>query len=72
MLRFRTMKTMQKFSAIHASVQTHFNQERHLVSRQQYKQDRSAALVGRVSQNDGNGWSDRFAVSFVCGVHERT
>src|ERR1017187_9854085 len=23
-------------------------------------------LVGRVSQNDGNGWSDRFALSFVC------
>jgi hypothetical protein len=29
-------------------------------------------LVGRVSQNDGNGWSDRFSVSFVCGVLERT
>jgi hypothetical protein len=22
-------------------------------------------LVGRVSQNDGSGWSDRFALSFV-------
>lgn len=27
-------------------------------------------LVGRVSQNDGNGGSDRFALSFVCGVLE--
>jgi putative transposase len=39
------MKTLQKFSAIHASVQNHFNQERHLVSRERYKQDRSAALA---------------------------
>jgi transposase-like protein len=45
MLRFRSMKTLQKFSAIHASVQNHFNQERYLVSREKYKQDRSAALA---------------------------
>ena len=45
MLRFRSMKALQKFSAIHASVQNHFNQERHLVSREKYKQDRSAALA---------------------------
>jgi hypothetical protein len=34
-----------EFSAIHASVQNHFDQERHLVSREKYKQDRSAALA---------------------------
>ena len=45
MLRFQSMKTLQKFSAIRASVQNHFNQERHLVSREQYKQDCSAALA---------------------------
>ena len=45
MLRFRSMKALQKFSAIHASVQNHFNQERHLVSREKYKQDRWAALA---------------------------
>jgi putative transposase len=45
MLRFRSMKTLQKFSTIHASIQNQFNQERHLVSREQYKQDRSAALA---------------------------
>ena len=38
MLRFRSMKALQKFSAIHASVQNHFNQERHLVSREKYNQ----------------------------------
>ena len=39
------MKTLQKFSSIHASIDNHFNQERHLVSRQTYKQRRSAALA---------------------------
>ena len=39
------MKTLQKFSAVHASVHTHFAQERHLVSREIHKQRRSAALA---------------------------
>ena len=33
MARFRRMKTLQKFSSVHASVHNHFVQERHLVSR---------------------------------------
>jgi putative transposase len=45
MLRFRQMKTLQKFSSVHASVHNHFNQDRHLVSRDAYKQRRSAALA---------------------------
>ena len=45
MQRFRSMKTLQKFSSVHAQVHNHFNQERHLVTRQVYKQRRSAALV---------------------------
>ena len=45
MARFRRMKTLQKFSAVHASVHNHFAQERHLVSREIYKQRRSAALA---------------------------
>ena len=45
MERFRRMKTLQKFSAVHAQVHNHFNQERHLVSRQIYKQRRAAALA---------------------------
>ena len=45
MNRFRRMKTLQKFSSVHASVHNHFNQERHLVSRDIYKQRRSAALA---------------------------
>jgi putative transposase len=45
MLRFRSAKTLQKFSSVHAQVHNHFNQERHLVAREVYKQRRSAALV---------------------------
>ncbi len=45
MLRFRRMKTLQKFSSVHAAVHNHFNQERHLVSRNDYKLRRLAAMV---------------------------
>jgi putative transposase len=45
MLRFRQMKTLQKFASVHANVHNHFNLERHLVDRQTYKKRRSAALV---------------------------
>ena len=45
MLRFRRMKTLQKFASVHANIANHFNQERHLVSRQDYKLRRSAALA---------------------------
>ena len=43
MLRFRKMKTLQKFTSTHAALHNHFNQERHLVSRETYKARRSAA-----------------------------
>jgi putative transposase len=45
MQRFRSMKTLQKFSSVHAQVHNQFNQERHLVTRQVYKQRRSIALT---------------------------
>ena len=45
MLRFRRMKTLQKFVSVHASVHNHFSQERHLVSRQTHKDRRLAALA---------------------------
>jgi putative transposase len=43
MLRFRRMKTLQKFSSVHAAF--HFHQDRHLTSRDQYKTQRSAAFA---------------------------
>ena len=45
MQRFRSMKTLQKFSSVHAQVHNQFNQERHLVTRQVYKQRRLIALT---------------------------
>jgi len=45
MLRFRQMKSLQKFASVHASLHNHFNSERHLVDRQTYKERRSAALA---------------------------
>ena len=45
MQRFRSTKMLQKFSSVHAQVHNHFNQERHLVTRQVYKQRRTAALA---------------------------
>jgi putative transposase len=44
MLRFRRMRTLQKFAAVHASVHNHFPTERHLQNRSTYKQTRAAAL----------------------------
>ena len=43
--RFRSMKTLQKFSSVLAQVHHQFNQKRDLVTRQVYKQRRSAALA---------------------------
>ena len=45
MLRFRQMKTLQKFSSVHAAFHNHFNQDRHLISRDDYKTRRSVALA---------------------------
>jgi putative transposase len=45
MLRFRRMRTLQKFASVHASVFNHFNQDRSLYSRTIFKQTRAAALA---------------------------
>ena len=44
MLRFRRMRSLQKFAAVHASVLNHFNSERSLTSRSTFKLNRAAAL----------------------------
>ena len=43
--KFREVKTLQKFVAVHASIHNHFNLERHLKRREVFKQNRSAALA---------------------------
>jgi len=45
MLRFRRMRSLQKFAAVHSSIHNHFNQERHLYSRSNFKFNRAAALA---------------------------
>ena len=45
MLRFRRMRSLQKFAAVHSSVHNHFNAQRSLSSRSYYKENRAAALA---------------------------
>ena len=45
MLRFQRMRSLQKFASVHASVFNHFNQERSLTSRTNYKAARNAAVA---------------------------
>ena len=45
MLRFRRVQTLQIPFSIHASIQNHFNQERHLYSRTKFKLNRATALA---------------------------
>ena len=44
MIRFRRMRTLQKFVAVHASIHNHFNQDRSLSQRDHFKANRTAAL----------------------------
>lgn len=43
MLRFRRLRSLQKFASVHASVTNHFNTERSLSSRPLFKANRTAA-----------------------------
>ncbi len=45
MQRFRRMSCLQKFASAHASIHNHFNQERHIISRADFKRVRTAALA---------------------------
>lgn len=45
MLRFRRMRSLQKFAAVHASVYNLFNSERSRSSRQDFKLNRAVALA---------------------------
>ena len=45
MLRFRQMRSLQKFASVHASIYNLFNSERSLSSRPNFKLNRAAALT---------------------------
>ena len=45
MLRFRRMRSLQKFASVHSTVHNHFNQERQFYSRESFKLNRAEALA---------------------------
>jgi len=45
MQRFKSSMTLQKFTSYHAQIYNHFNHERHLETRQSFKQKRATALT---------------------------
>jgi putative transposase len=45
MQRFRSVRTLQKFVAIHATVQNYFNHERQLYTRSNFQLNRIAAVL---------------------------
>ena len=45
MLRFRRMRSLQMFAAVHSSVHNHFNLECHLNHRDRFKENRQIALA---------------------------
>ena len=45
MAKFKSAKSLQKFASIHASVHNHFNQERYLYNRENFKLNRTTALA---------------------------
>ena len=45
MLRFRQMKSLQKFSSVYAAFHNHFNKVRNVTERESFEAQRSAALA---------------------------
>ena len=45
MAKFRAVKSLQMFASIHSSICNHFNHDRHLIPRNTFKENRSAALA---------------------------
>ena len=55
MQRFRRMRSLQKFAAVHSSFLNHFNHERHLTSRMLRAEEIAAGLV---PDRDPSWWED--------------
>jgi len=45
MAKFRSHVTLQQFVSVHATIHNHFNQQRHLFNRQNFKLNRTASLA---------------------------
>ena len=65
MAKFRNIRTFQKFAAVHASVQNHFHQDRHLNRRTIFKQKRAVALASGVIWQPKISGSGRFGDQFA-------
>ena len=65
MAKFRDVKTLQKFAAVHASIHNHFNHDRHLSCRDIFKQHRFAALPSGVNWQPDAIRFAHFAVWFA-------
>jgi predicted transcriptional regulator len=50
MAKFRDIKTLQKFAAVHASIHNHFHQDRHLNRRSIFKQNLITAVAGQLGK----------------------
>ena len=53
MAHFRDIKTLRKFTSVHASIHNHFNLERHPIPRATFKEHRSAA------SQSGGSWQPK-------------
>jgi putative transposase len=45
LVKFRSFQALQKFAAAHASIHNHFNQQRHLTTRADFKRNRESAMA---------------------------
>ncbi len=45
MAKFRNFEALQKFTSVHASIHNHFNQQRNLATRADFKRDRAFAMA---------------------------
>ena len=45
MAKFKDIKALQKFAAVHASIHNHVNHQRHLNRRDTFKQARAATMA---------------------------
>ena len=48
MLRFRQIRSLQKFASVHANVHNHFALERHLVDHQTIRKDAQLPLLSGI------------------------
>ena len=69
MARFRDIKTLQKFTSVHASIHNHFNHQRHLNRRDIFKQEKWTPKPGQRLKWNLHRVSGRRAEAGCAEVH---